>query len=327
MIIEEQNSNGFRESNDFRGKFATFIAGIPYKHIAGTGKIFGRIWYFLDIRHRRIVRRNLKFIYPDWTPERVNRISKSIFQNMGITVLEICQMIYFSGDNIMDKVKIRGEEHLFNAMSNNKGTILITAHLGNWEMMALFFPLYFKMPIIAVDRQIKNRIINRWIRRLRTKFGNRTIEKGGALPEMTISLRQNKILGVLIDQGTKSSLGVKIKFFNKFVTATPAIALLALRCKSPVLPAFCTRNEDGTYDVNIEPPLALKRTDDLSADLKKNTQIMMDTIEKAVRENPEQWFWVHRRWRKYYPHLYTEEIVRRRRSRDRKKMRAKSGRS
>ena len=327
MTIEEQNSNGFGESDNFRGKFATFIAGIPYKHIAGTGKILGRIWYFFDIRHRRIVRRNLKFVYPEWTPERVNRTSISIFQNMGITVLEICQMIYFSEDDIMGKVKIRGEEHLFNAMNNNKGTILISAHLGNWEMVALFWPLYFKMPITAVDRQIKNRIINRWIRRLRTKFGNRVIEKEGALPEMTISLRQNKILGVLIDQGTKSSLGVKIKFFDKFVTATPAIALLALRCKSPVLPTFCTRNGDGTYTINIEPPLALKRTDDLSADLKTNTQIMTDAIEKAVREYPEQWFWVHRRWRKYYPHLYTEEIDWRRRSRDRKKKRAQSGRS
>ena len=123
MMIEEQNSNGFRESDDFRGKFATFIAGIPYKHIAGTGKILGRIWYFFDVRHRRIVRRNLKLIYPEWTPERVNRTSISIFQNMGITVLEICQMIYFSEDNILSKVIIRGEEHLFNAMNNNKGTI------------------------------------------------------------------------------------------------------------------------------------------------------------------------------------------------------------
>ncbi|MCK5195698.1 MAG: hypothetical protein KAQ71_17930, partial [Desulfobulbaceae bacterium] len=88
-----------------------------------------------------------------------------------------------------------------------------------------------------------------------------------------------------------------------------------------------TRNEDGTYTINIEPPLALKRTDDLSADLKTNTQIMTDAIEKAVRKYPEQWFWVHRRWRKYYPHLYTEEIDWRRRSRDRKKKRAQSERS
>jgi KDO2-lipid IV(A) lauroyltransferase len=327
MMIEEQNRHEFRESNDFRGKFATFIAGIPYKHIAGVGKILGMIWYFLDVRHRRIVRRNLKFVYPEWELGRVKQISKRIFQNMVITIIEISQMTCFSHDNIIGKVKIRGEEHLFNAMHNNKGTILISAHLGNWEMVALFWPLYFKMPITAVDRQIQNRIIDRWIRRLRTRFGNKVIDKGGALPEMTKTLRQNKVLGIFIDQGTKSSLGVKITFFDKFVTATPAAALLALRCKSPVLPVFCTRNEDGTYNINIEPPLALKRTDDLHADLRTNTQIMMDAIERAVQKYPEQWLWVHRRWRKYYPHLYTEEIDWRRRSRDRKKKRAQSRRS
>jgi KDO2-lipid IV(A) lauroyltransferase len=246
---------------------------------------------------------------------------------MLITIIEIVQMTCFSKDDILRKVQIRGEENLRNALKEQRGVIVISAHLGNWEMMALFWPLYFKMPITAVDRQIQNRIINRWIRRLRTKFGNRVIEKAGALPEMMRTLRKQQILGVLIDQGTKSSLGVKITFFDKFVTATSGAALLALRCKSPVIPAFCIKNNDGTFTINIEPSLTLKRTNDLRADLRTNTQIMMDAIEKAVREYPEQWFWVHRRWRKYYPHLYTEEIELRRRRRIRKKRGAQSGRS
>jgi len=298
-----------------RGKFATFIASVPHKRIASIGKVLGILVYVIDVRHRRIVRRNLKFVYPEWPPERVKKVSKRVFQNLGITILEICQMICFSSHAIIDKVKIRGEEHLLNAMQNNKGAILITAHLGNWEIVPLFWPLYFKTPLTVVARQIQNKIINRWIHGLRTRFGSRIIYKDVALPEMTRTLRQGKILVILIDQGTKSSLGVKIRFFNKFVTATPAAALLAMRCKSPVLPGFCTRNEDGAFTITIEPPLVLKRTDDLSADLKTNTQIMTDAIEKAVRKYPEQWFWVHKRWRKYYPHLYPEDLARRRRSR------------
>jgi len=145
-----------------------------------------------------------------------------------------------------------------------------------------------------------------------------------ALPEMTRTVRQGKTLGILIDQGMKSSIGVKIRFFNKFVTATPGAALLAMRCKSPVLPSFCARNDDGTFTITIEPPLALKRTGDLSSDLRTNTQIMTDAIEKMVRKYPEQWFWVHKRWRKYYPHLYPEDMERRRHRRSRKKQRAQS---
>lgn len=300
------------------GKSETFISNIPYKHISRIGKVLGILVYFIDVRHRRIVRRNLKFVYPEWPPERVKKVSKRVFQNLGITILEICQMICFSSDDILDKVKIRGQEHLLNAMHNNKGAILISAHLGNWEIVPLFWPLYFNTPITIVARKIRNKIINRWIYGLRTRFGSRVIYKDVALPEMTRTLRQGKILGILIDQGTKSSLGVKITFSNKFVTATPAASLLAMRCKIPVLPAFCTRNDDGTFTINIEPPLVLKRTDDLSADLKTNTQIMTDAIEKAVRKYPEQWFWVHKRWRKYYPHLYPEDVDRRRRRKTKK---------
>ena len=211
-----------------------------------------------------------------------------------------------------------------NAMHNNKGAILISAHLGNWEIVPLFWPFYFKIPLTVVVGQIRNRLINRWIHKIRTRIGGRVIYKKGAMPEMTRTLRQNKILVILVDQGTRSSQGVKVQFFNKFVTATPSAALLAMRCKSPVLPVFCTRNDRGTFTISIEPPLELKITDDLRADLKTNTQIIMDAIEKAVRQYPEQWFWVHKRWKKYYPHLYPEYMDKRRRRRERKIRRMQS---
>jgi KDO2-lipid IV(A) lauroyltransferase len=314
-MIEKHIQQPSKELDRLRSKFATFIASVPHKHIATIGRVLGMLMYGIDVRHRRIVRRNLKFVYPEWPPWRVKKISQRIFQNLGITILEIFQMICFSRNEILDKVKIRGEEHLMKAMQKNKGAILISAHLGNWEIVSLFWPLYFNVPITVVARQLQNKIINQWTHGLRTRFGSRVIYKDDALPEMTRVLRNGKILAILIDQGIKSSLGVKIKFFNKLVTATPAASLLAMRCNSPVLPGFCTRNEDGVFTVTLEPPLVLKRTGDLKADLRANTQIMTNAIEKMVRKYPEQWFWVHKRWRKYYPHLYPEDMNRRRRRR------------
>ena len=323
-MIEKHKQQQFRQPNGFRGKLATFISNIHQKHIAGIGKILGTLIFILDIRHRRIVRRNLKFIYPDWTPSHIKRTSQRVFQNIGIAVIEIYQMIFLSEEKILNKVQIKGEDNFHNALKEQKGVILISAHIGNWEIVPLYWSLYFKTPMAVVARQIRNNIVNRWIDRLRTRFGNRVIDKEGALPEMTRRLRQNKILGILIDQGTKSSLGVKITFFNKFVTATPAAVLLAMRCKSPVLPVFCTRNDDGILTITVETPLSLERTNDLRADLKTNTQIIMDAIEKAVRKYPEQWFWVHKRWKKYYPYLYPEDMAKRRR---RRKKRSKLRRS
>jgi KDO2-lipid IV(A) lauroyltransferase len=323
-MMEKNNQQQIRGPEDGRGKFATLIANMPHKHIAGIGRVLGRFIYFVDVRHRRIVRRNLKFIYPEWTHHHVKRVSKRIFENLGMTVSEIFQMIYFSEGDITDKVKVSGKEHLLNAMQKKKGVILISAHLGNWEIVTLFWPLYFKMPMTVVARQLQNHLINRWVYKFRTRFGTEVIYKEGAMPEMTRALRQDKVLAMLIDQGTRRSQGIKITFFNKFVIATPAAALLAFRCQSPVLPVFCIRNNDGTFTMSIGPSLALKTTDNLRTDLKTNTQIIMNAIEEAIRKYPEQWFWVHKRWKKYYPHLYQEDMAKRLRRRAKKFKRMQS---
>lgn len=309
-MIGKHNQQPLSDLSRSLNKVTTLIANISHKHITSIGRGLGRLIYFLDVRHRRIVRRNLTFVYPEWTHYRVKRISKRVFENLGMTVLEILQMTCLSKDNIMEKVKINGQEHVLNAMQSDNGVIFISAHLGNWEMVPLFWPLHFKVPITVVAKQLNNHFINRWTHILRTRFGSKVIYKAGAMPEMTRALRQGKMLALLIDQG--GSPVDSITFFGKLVTATPAAALLALRCNSPVLLGYCVRNSDGTFTIKIEPPLALKRTDDLRSDLRINTQMMMDVIEKAVRENPEQWFWVHKRWKDNYPHLYYEDMDKKR---------------
>ncbi len=310
--------------SDSRGAMATFIAGISVRKIQRVGRFLGALAFYLDVPHRRIVRRNLKFIHPDWPPEKIRELSRRVFQNIGITITEILQMTFLSKEEILGKARIHGVKNLIEALKGGKGAIIISAHLGNWEMAALFAPLYLDTPITAVARKLRFEFINNLILNLRTRFGCKVIDKEEALPQMRKALRQGEILGILIDQGTRSSESVAITFFGHRVRATPAAALLAIRCKSPVIPAFCVRGADGKLNLIIEPPLKLVRTRDLRADLETNTQIMTDVVERAVRKYPEQWFWVHKRWKKYYPQLYPEYIARRkrRRIRKRKKMQA-----
>jgi len=310
--------------SDSRGALATFIAGISATKIQRVGKMLGALAFHLDVPHRRIVRRNLKFIHPDWPPEKIRELSKRVFQNIGITITEILQMTCLSKEEILDKARIYGVENMIEALKEGKGAILVSAHLGNWELGALAGPLYLDTPITAVARKLRFEFINNLILNLRTRFGCKVIDKEEALPQMRKALRRGEILGILIDQGTRSSESVGITFFGHRVRATPAAALLAIRCKSPVIPAFCVRGADGKLNLIIEPPLKLVRTRDLRTDLETNTQIMTDVVERAVSKYPEQWFWVHKRWKKYYPQLYPEYIARRkrRRIRKRKKMQA-----
>ena len=318
LLVRKEEQSRCRKSYSIRNSLRVFIAGLPYKYILCIGRILGMLMYFIDVPHRRIVRRNLQFVYPEWASDHIKETSARIFQNIGITITEICQITCFSKDEILQKVKIKGEEHLLNAIKKNKGVILISAHLGNWEMVAPFLSVHFGARASMVGRQLRVRIVHRLILRLRTRFGATVIDKEEGMSKMMQAMRQGKILGIMLDQGTKSKMGIKVNFFNRAVTATPAAALLAIRCKSPVIPIFCIREANGKFTIVIESPLSLQRTGDLKVDLKANTQIMLNAIEKAIRAYYEQWFWVHKRWKKYYPHLYPEYIARRKRRRAKK---------
>jgi KDO2-lipid IV(A) lauroyltransferase len=275
--------------------------------------------YIVDRRHQRIVKRNLKFIYPEWSWDRIQRVSKRVFQNMAITLLEICQMTCLSREDILRKVRIRGKDNLLYGMKSPKGLILISAHLGNWEMAHIFASCYVRTPLVLVARKIRPKALNQWVHGLRTRFGSVVLDKAGALPKMARILHHGGPVGVLIDQGTLRSEGVEVAFFGKTVTATPAAAILARRYNSRVLPAYCIREQDGGLTLIIKPPLALKRTKDMRADMQVNTQIMNDAIERAVRAYPEQWFWFHKRWKRHYPYLYPEDLARRKQQKVRKK--------
>jgi Kdo2-lipid IVA lauroyltransferase/acyltransferase len=298
-----------------RQKIMKIIAGIPKSIGYFLGNFLGILIYYIDFPHRRIVKRNLKFAYPEWNDGEISGVSKRIFRNVGLTVSEILQMAFFSKEDFLRNIRVRGEEHLKNAVAGGKGVVIISAHLGNWEAASLFAPCYFGYPVTVVARNIESGFVNRRMIKFRSRFGNSVIDKEGALPEMTNTLRNGKILALLIDQGTKRSEGVELLFFGKKVTVTPAAAMLALRCKSPVLPVFCVREEDRKLTIIIEPPVQLVRTNNLREDLKANTQAMTDIIERTVRKYPDQWLWLHKRWKRFHPELYPEYIERRRRRR------------
>jgi KDO2-lipid IV(A) lauroyltransferase len=252
----------------------------------------------------------------------MRKLSKEIFKNAGVTFLEICQLTFMSQEDMAGIVQIKGEEHLLEASKGNKGMILITAHLGNWEIGYQVMCYAVGRPATAVARKIRFVWVDRWLHHLRTRFGNTVIYKRGAFPKMVETLRQGGILGLLVDQ-SKRKHGVDVRFFGHEATATPAVALLALRCKSPILPGFCVREANGRFALHVGAPLELIRTKDLRSDLQANTQIMMSAVEDMIREYPEQWLWFQRPWKKAHPELYPEWEAKRQRRKERKRQRRK----
>jgi KDO2-lipid IV(A) lauroyltransferase len=232
-------------------------------------------------------------------------------------------MTCFSKQDLVSKVRIKGSKNISEALTLQKGIILISAHLGNYEMAWQFVPCYLDMQMAGVAKKLRNVRLNRLIHGIRTRFGNKIIYKKGALPEMVQTLRQGSMVAILMDISRRFD-GVEVNFFGRRATATPAAALLGLRCKSPIIPAFCHRTAQGTLIVEIEPPVEMQRTKDLRVDLQTNTQRITDRVERAIRRYPEQWNWMLKRWKEFYPDLYPESEKRLKRIKQKEKRKIKS---
>lgn len=306
------NSHHISPLTTRRNLLKTKVARIPRSHLMGMGTFIGNLLYRIAPTQRYIVRRNLQFSQVLSSPELIQAMSKQVFQHIGITLVEFLQMGCLTRQELIAKVRIENEDTLNQALAKHKGVVIVTAHLGNYEMAAQVFPCLLEVQMASVAKKMRNIYLNQLIHNLRTRFGNKIIYKKGALPEMMQTLRQGGMVTILMDISRRFE-GVEVRFFNRRATATPAAALLGLRCKSPIIPGFCHRNPQGELIVQIEPPVEMQRTSDLRLDLQINTQRITDCAELAIRKHLGQWNWMLKRWKDFYPDLYPETEKRLRR--------------
>jgi len=217
-------------------------------------------------------------------------------------------------DELLERVEIIGSEDLLGALAEKRGVVVVARHTGGWEMAMLAVAAGFQGSATVVSRDDP---INRFSDSVRRRFGINTVYKKGAFPAMMQALRRTEIVVRTIDL-SRGKDEVEVQFFGKRATMTISAALLALRCRCPVLPALCHRNPDGTLTLRLGPAFKVKRTGDLRADLQAGSQRMTDAIEEAIRQYPEQWLWHGKRWKVFYPQLYPEYFLRRKRRKEKK---------
>ena len=293
------------------------ITEIPRHLIINSGKLLGLLFYSLAVPHRRLVRRNLQFCYPEYSHKDIRELSRRIFMNFGITLVEMLQCTFMSHEEVLKALHVEGEENFNKAFKSNRGIVIVSAHMGNWEV-GLHITNYYGKPMLGVAAKTRYGWANILLSRSRNRLGNTIIDKKGALPKITEGLRRGEVIGMLIDQSRRKH-GVEVTFFGRKATASPAAALLALRCNSLVLPAFCVRRSDGQLTIQVKTPFELTRTGDLRSDIQSNTQRMIDVVEEMVRTYPDQWFWLLKPWKVHYPNLYSEWDARRRKRKAKKK--------
>jgi KDO2-lipid IV(A) lauroyltransferase len=274
------------------------LNALPHRLALRLGAAGGRLICTFDGRHRKLVREQLRLAFPDWPMERVRRTSWMCYEHFGRSAAEFAWLGHADRDTILRSVTVEGREHLDRALTEGRGVLFLTAHLGNWELMAVVCNL-LGYHLFPVARPLDNPWLNRLIDRIRSRYGNAMISKKTetAGRDVINALRQGDCVGILLDQNMASRDGVFVEFFGRPACTSNGLALIARRTGAPVIPAFIVREADGRHRIIIERPVELMKSRDIERDVHVNTGRCTAVIERMVRAYPEQWLWMHRRWK------------------------------
>lgn len=276
--------------------FSFFINLLPEGLSLWLGRQLGRIAFHLDREHRKVALENLSAAFGrEKSTQESYSIAKRAFQNLGMNAVEFFRMPRMDIETFKKRVVVEGLDMAQKAFDGKRGILLLLSHFGNWELMG-FMSKVTGNPIMVIAKPMKNRWVDRWVTGIRMKTGLEVISTEKASRKVIRALSQNRIVGILIDQRAKRSEGVWADFFERKAPTTPALAVLAMKTGAPVLPAFMIRNGHGRHRLVVKEPLHLINTGDIKKDVEANTQQANRTLESMIREYPDQWFWVHRRW-------------------------------
>ncbi|OGF46386.1 MAG: hypothetical protein A2452_00895 [Candidatus Firestonebacteria bacterium RIFOXYC2_FULL_39_67] len=267
---------------------------LPYSTASGIGAFFGKVLYLFDKKHRTIAFDNLKPSFPEKSETELESIIKKVYDNMGRGLAEFLYLPKLSPEKIKKLIKVQGEEYLKAALNKGKGVIVIVSHFGNWELMGARYTEYGSSTVIAFPQS--NSLTDKVITKYRTNAGIRIIFTGNAVKEIFRALKNKGMVGFLADQDAHGE-GVFIDFFGRPASTNRGPAVMALKTKAAIITSFIVREKDNTFTLHIEPELPLVKTGDFESDVKKNTENWSAVLERYVRKYPEQWFWVHRRWK------------------------------
>jgi len=267
-----------------------------YRHHCGLGRGLGRLWGALDGRHRRIAADNLRRAFPEWDEARVERTARGVYAHFGTVILDLLWMEGRSPEELVALAEVEGLEHLKGAHAAGRGVLCPTAHFGNWEFQGVASGPLIE-PISVIARPLDNPELDRRLVRFRTSGGNHVIYKQKALAQVLKALREGGVVAVLIDQNVQERDGVFVRFFGRPASTTTVAAALALKTGCAVVPGRCRLDPHGVYRMIYGPPVEVAGTGHRDDDIAALTQRLTSVIEGWVRETPEQWLWIHRRWK------------------------------
>jgi KDO2-lipid IV(A) lauroyltransferase len=270
---------------------------LPRSVARAIGALVGSLAFTLFGRLRRVGLQNLSLAYPTWTAQQRQAALKTVYRNLGYQLAEFCLMSGYTAMQASRFVEYEGLERYLAARARGKGVLVVTGHLGAWELSSFYHSLV-GYPMGLVIRRLDNPLVDAFVNRIRCLHGNRVIHKDDFARGLIASMRAGETVGILMDTNMTPPQGIFVPYFGVDACTGAGLARIALKTDAAVLPGFLLWDDARRkYVLRFGECMELLRTGNADADIRANTAAFTRAIEDAVRRNPEQWLWMHRRWK------------------------------
>ncbi|MGV8058437.1 MAG: lysophospholipid acyltransferase family protein [Smithellaceae bacterium] len=273
-----------------------FIKSIPLSLRRFFAIALAGAFYHLSPKHRLIAIHNLLSSFPEKPVTEIIKIARESYLSFALVAAEFVDIPYLNKENLSSWITIEGLENYKEACREGKGVLLFGAHFGNWEIGNAALAITTQ-PFVFIYRRLDSSFLEDNITRVRASYGNVSLSKENAMRPIIRLLKKGATINMLIDQNVDWYDGLFVNFFGRKACTTSGLALLALHTDAPVLPSFTRRLPNGKYILEIGPKVEIIRTAHRDNDVLINTQNFTKIIEEEIHKSPEQWFWVHQRWK------------------------------
>ena len=279
------------------------ITFLPRNWELFIGDLIGYTLYILFRFKRTTVRRNLLLAYEkelrngSMAINEIRNIERRNYAHYGRLIMELLHIPVDAKRFAEKNVRVHNIEHIKNALLTGKGVFFLTGHIGCWEMMGVLASKH-SVPLNIITKYLRSRSIDSvWVKS-RESYGIKLINESGSARSVLRAIRKNEVVGVVLDQFMGPPVGEKIKFFDKPAWTISSLAWFVQKTDALVVPVVNYRKSDGSFDLIISPAIEFERVGNEIKNIRHNTQRYSDIIEGFIRKHPEQWIWLHRRWKR-----------------------------
>jgi KDO2-lipid IV(A) lauroyltransferase len=279
--------------------FVSFFRLLPLTFCELMGKFLASIAYLVDTKHRTVAEKNLRNAYGDELSEpqihEIIRRSYVHLASVGIDFIKLPRIV--NSNNWQNHFAFEGLENAQKALEEGKGALCVTGHVGNWEVLGCAMAYVYNHSVHSIAKHMENPYMDKFFTELREKNGQKIIFTENAAREILRVLKNNQLLGILVDQHVRGN-SILVDFFGQKASTTRSVATLSLKTGAPVIMFFARRLEGGyRFKITVSEPLQVEKTGDIEKDIFNLTQRCTNLVESKIRERPHEWLWIHRRWK------------------------------